>query len=295
MSKPNDKNGEINVINNLKDNNKSIKNFQCLFMLRNCHLPNSILVGDGELLILDPIRLSLNKLNINTGTEQIILHSLKFLFSIKHILQANSKIYFIDISGNLYNFNETEKKITQVGSSGICKYVIDFVTHRHFLFTIENTTLYRTNLSDGHYVEIKCEYVNNLKFFFADNTHVVFINNYDIIFLLVPDIAGEYKLQLLRKFKFENISKMSALTYFKNQLIFYNNENSSIECLNLKIESDKEIVKIEESKQNSNKLENVFILKSKIMTENFPKVSLFINNTECLGCILKDGAIYKLF
>ena len=147
-----DKSGDIKIIKLIC---KTIKEFQCLFMLRNCHFHNTSLIGDGDLLILDPVRLSINKLNIISGTEVIILHSLKFIYSIKTMFTCNLKIYFIDINGCLYFFNEAEKKVNLIGNQGICKYITFFATHRNYLFTIENGLIFRTNLSDGNYTEIK--------------------------------------------------------------------------------------------------------------------------------------------
>ncbi len=176
-----DKIGEIYTI---EINSKENKCFQCLFMLRNCHLSNSSIIGDGDLLLLDPIRLSLNKLNILAGTEVIVLHSSKFLYTIKNIFSANSRIYFIDVSGNLYYFNEVDKKLTQIGNNGICKYILDLAVYKNYLLTIENNTLYRTSLSDGNYIEIKNDFVKNYEFFFADNSNVIFISKDDEIQVL---------------------------------------------------------------------------------------------------------------
>ena len=134
-------------------------------------------MGDGDLVILDPIRLSLNKLNIITGTEVIMLHSLKFLSTIKHIFSSGTKLYFIDVSGNLYNFLESEKKIAQIGSSGICRYLIDGAIYKNFLYSIENNILYKTNLNDGSFVEVKNDYTHDYKYFFSDYVQLIFISN----------------------------------------------------------------------------------------------------------------------
>jgi hypothetical protein len=283
-----DKKGELTT---LSIENKSHNKFQCLFMLRNCHLHNTILVGDGDLVILDPIRLSLNKLNILTGSEVIILHSMKFLSTIKYIFSSNSKIYFIDVSGSLFHFSENDKKIAQIGNNGICRYLMDFAIYKNYIFTIENANLYRTNLTDGIYVELKNEYSSNYKFFFADKAHLVFISKEDEIIVVMP---GE-TLRLKKKIYYENISKMNSITYFKNHLIYYNRENRSIEALNL----DKEPDELNDETMSESKDNKITALKNKngfkkILAENFPDISLFINNYECLACILKDGVIYKL-
>jgi hypothetical protein len=265
---------------------KKLSVFQCLFMLRNCNLTNTTLVGDGDLLILDPIRLSLNKLNILAGTEVIVLHSTKFLYSIKNIFCANSRIYFIDVSGNLYYFNEMDKKLTQIGNNGICKYISDFGVYKNFLITIENNTMYRTNLTDGNYMEIKNDYCKDYEFFFADGSGVVFVTKNDEIISLSLNLTGNEKntnnvvadpnavnsqlntVKLKNSFKFDKISQVSAMCLFRNNIIFYRNGN--IESINL---DDKT---------------------HKVMVEDFPDVNLFISNNEFLACILKDGVIYKL-
>jgi len=263
-----DKQGELNK---LDIESKSTKKFQCLFMLRNCHLNNSVLIGDGDLILLDPVRLSLNKLNIITGTEIIILHSVKFLSSIKYLFTNNSKIYFIDISGNLYNFNEFDKKIMQIGGNGLCKYIIDFSVHKSYLFTIENNaSLYRTNLNDGIYKEFKTDYIKNYSHFLSDHQVVIFITKDDKVNILIP---SNDELTLKKQFKFDKISKFSAITLFKKHLIYYNQEKKTIESINI---NDEEI-------------------KPKVLVENFGDVLSFINNNDCLACIIKDCVIYKLY
>jgi len=260
-------------------------------MLRNCHLSNTALIGDGDLLLLDPIRLSLNKLNIIAGTEVIVLHSTKFLYTIKNIFSANSRIYFIDVSGNLYYFNEVDKKLTQIGNNGICKYIIDFAIFKNYILTIENNTLYRTNLNDGNYIEIKNDFCKNYEYFFADNQNIIFITKDDEIQILNVNIntpsnkdsnsgslsgrgdndGSKDYLKLKNSFKYDKISKMASVTYFRNNIIFYNKEKKSIESINLEDRSHKKMV------------------------ENFPEVNMFINNNDFLACILKDGVIYKLY
>ena len=296
-----DKKGDL-WVHDIKTKEK--KTYQCLFMLRNCHLQNSIIVGEGDLVILDPIRLSLNKLNILTGTEVIMLHSLKFLSTIKSIFSAGTKLYFIDIAGNLYNLLEAEKKIVQIGSSGICRYLIDSAVHKNFLFSIENNILYKTNLSDGTFVEIKNEYTNNYKYFFADYIQLVFISKDDIIFLVSP---GE-SFKLKKKFYFQNISKIQPLTFFKNHIIFYNTDNRSIDAINLDecvtgeeikefADEKDEKIKFEVTSKMINETDKIRDpnMKAKVMVKDFPEVLMFINNTECLACITKDGLIYKLY
>jgi len=267
-----EKNGEIVTFN---IENKQNKRFQCLFMLRNCHLQNTALIGDGDLLLLDPIRLSLNKLNILAGTEVIVLHSTKFLYTIKNIFSANSRIYFIDVSGNLYYFNEVDKKLTQIGNNGICKYIVDFSVFKNFILTIENGTLYRTNLNDGNYIEIKNELTKNYEYFFSDNANLVFINKDDEIsvanLVSLPNDTNNVQVKLKTFFKFENISKMASFCYFRNHIIFYNKDKRTIESVNIEDRSHK------------------------IMMEDFPEVNQFINNNDFLACILKDGVIYKLY
>jgi hypothetical protein len=280
-----DKIGDLYVID-IKT--KLISGFQCLFMIRNCHLQNTALIGDGDLLLLDPIRLSLNKLNILAGTEVIILHSTKFLYSIKYLFSASGKIYIIDTSGNLYFFNESDKKLTQVGNNSICKYILDYAVYKNYLLTIENHTLYRTNLSDGNYIEIKNDFCKNYEYFFADNAHIVFITNDDFINIMsmnlntplnkekrssgvIEGLSAKDQIKLKISFKYDKISKMAAVTYFRNHVVFYNQDSHSIETVNVEDKSHK------------------------VLVEKFPEVSMFINNNDILACILKDGVIYKLY
>lgn len=293
-----DKKGELLIYD---VESKSEKKFQCLFMLRNCHLHNTILVGDGDLVIIDPIRLSLNKLNILTGSEVIILHSLKFLSTIKYIFSCNSKIYFVDVAGSLFHFIESEKKIAQVGNNGLCKYILDFAVHKNCLFTIENITLYKTNLADGNFIEIKNEYSINYKFFFGDNVYLIFINKEDEIILVKP----EETLKFVKKIYHKNISKVQSITYFKSHIIYYDQVTRNIVGVNLekekemKIERKENEIKCEECKSETIQDSEMILDQSesscKILAKNFPDVSLFVNNHDCLACILKDGIIYKLF
>jgi len=284
-----DKQGELYSVDlELKERElqtKAARNFQCLFMLRNCHLSNTALIGEGDLLLLDPIRLSLNKLNIVAGSEIIVLHSTKFLYQIKHIFSANGRIYFIDSSGNLYYFNEMDKKLTQIGNNGICKYIIDFAVQKNYILTIENTNiLYKTNLNDGNYVEIKSELCKNYEYFFADNQYLIFITKEDDINVVVLNSFtptnkenfnslndGKDQLKLKTTIKLPGISKQHSITYFKNNIIYYNKDKKTIEAFNLDDRSHKK------------------------MAENFPEINMFICNADFLACILKDGVIYKLY
>jgi hypothetical protein len=262
-----DKNGDLNVFN-IKT--KALKPFKCFFMLRNCHFQNTCLMGDGYLLILDPIRLSINKLNIVNGSEIILLHSLKFIYSIRTVFANNSKIYFIDITGNLYYFNESEKKVNQIGNNGICKYLNQYVTHKNYLFTIENSCLYRTSLVDGSYVEIKNDFMTNVAFIFADNVYIIFISKEDDIIVTVP---SDMTLKLKKKFNYPGISQTNCITYFKNHIVTYKPDTKTIDSLSL--EGDE--------------------LVAKTMVEDFPDVYFFVNNNDVLACVLKEGFIYKLF
>jgi len=254
------------------------KSLQCLFMLRNCHIQNTALIGDGDLLLLDPIRLSLNKLNILAGTEVIVLHSTKFLYQIRNIFAVGSKIYFVDVSGNLYHFNELDKKLTQLGNSGVCKYMQEYAIYKNYLLTIENGSLYKTNLTDGNYVEIKNDYTKNYEFFFADNANLIFVNKNDevnVVSLIIgqnrENVRDNDVLKLKNTLKINNISKMNAVTYFRNSIIYYDPDTRRIISVNIEDGS------------------------SKTMTENFPEINRFINNNDFLACILKDGVIYKLY
>lgn len=274
-----DKVGDMYVVN-IKE--KKINTFQCLFMLRNCHMSNTALIGDGDLLLLDPIRLSLNKLNILAGTEVIVLHSTKFLYSIKQIFSALGRIYIIDTSGNIYYFNESDKKLTQVGNNAICKYILDFAVHKNYLLTIENNTLYKTNLNDGNYSEIKLDEVKHYEHFFADNNNIIFINKDDYIHIygFNPTCKGanahnkednKSQMTLKKSFRFENITKMHPITFFRNYVVYYNKSTKTIESVNIDDKSHK------------------------ILAEEFPEILMFINNSDILACILKDGVIYKLY
>ena len=297
-------------------------------MLRNCHLDNSTMVGDGDLLLIDPIRLSLNKLNLITGTEVIVLHSSKFLYSIKNIFSVGSKIYFIDISGNLYFFNDIDKKLTQIGNNGICKEIKSLAVYKNFLLTIENNIIFKTNLTDGNYVELKNILFEDCEYFFADNINIINVTKNDEIKVFTMDgtksinelnptstkilpsnlininknefkqmsslssnIVNEFsKLNykestkmnyhqtknrnqlFLKKFlKFEGLSKITSICLFRNNIIFYNSQNNTIESISIYDESHR------------------------VLIENFPEISQFINNIDYLACILSNGVIYKLY
>jgi hypothetical protein len=261
-----DKSGDIIRLN---ISNKHTKRFQCLFMLRNCHYNNTCLMGDGELLILDPIRLSINKLNILSGTEVIILHSVKFIYSIRTMFATNTKIYFIDLNGNLYSLNESEKKVAQIGNNGMFKSISSYALYRNYLMTIEKFSIYKTNLSDGSFVELKTEYLTNCQYFLSDGAYLVLINKDDDIFLLT---CVDNQIKLKRTINYPGITKLKCMTFFKKTLIYYDYETKRLEgiCLN----KDE--------------------IKTKVLIEDFPEISFFINNIDILSCILKDGVIYKL-
>ena len=242
------------------------KNLKCKFMLRNCHLQNSSIMEDGNLIILDSIRLSLNKLNILNGTEAVILHSQKFLYNIKYVFNCNSKIYFIDTSGTLHLFTENDKKITQIGYPSICKYINDFVIHKNNLYTIEGTSIFKTNLTDGVYVEYKLK-IKEYDYFLADNTQILIINGEEVNILNPNDYCS-----VKTKFKIEKFGPhLACFTLFKNYLVYYNKELRTIEGINLEDFS------------------------FKIFVSDFPNVSFFINNSKLLLAILRDGVIYTLY
>ncbi len=258
-----EKSGELYVF---PFKNPAPKNLKCKFMLRNCHYQNSSIMDDGNLLILDSIRLSLNKLNIINGTEAVILHSQKFLYNLKYVFNTNSKIYFIDNSGTLHLFSENDKKIIQIGYPGICKFISDYAVHKNYLFTIENTSIFRTNLIDGIYVEFKVD-IKEYDYFFADCVQLVLVNGNEVKLYNPNDNCS-----IKSKFKIDNFGPhLSCFALFKNYLVFYNNEHRTIEGINL---SD---------------------FKRKVFVTEFPEVSFFINNTKILIAILKDGVIYTLY
>jgi hypothetical protein len=261
-----DKSGDIIRLNITE---KSIKRFQCLFMLRNCHYNNTCMMGEGELLILDPIRLSINKLNILSGTEVIILHSIKFIYSIKVMFATNTKVYFIDVNGNLYVLNENDKKVAQIGTTGMFKLISSFAIHRNYLFTVENYQMFKTNLNDGVFIEIKNDYLNNCQYFFSDGIYLLLINKDDDIFLMT---CVDNQMKLKRRYHYSGISKISCITFFKKNLIYYDYEKRSVEGISL---------------DNNELTANVLI-------DDFPEISFFINNMDILSCISKDGVIYKL-
>ena len=87
-------------------------------------------------------------------------------------------------------------------------------------------------------------------------------------------------------------------------------ESKSIQVINLEKEQERKNSEIEipceeskaevkaESKKKTEEASIEMLIDppvNKILVENFPDVSLFINNHDCLACILKDGVIYKLF
>jgi hypothetical protein len=159
-----------------------------------------------------------------------------------------------------------------VGNNGICKNITDFSVFKNYLLTTENGSLYRTSLSDGTYIEIKNDQLKEYEKFFSDNLSVVFINNKDEI--NVYNFATENSivtLKLKQSYKFENISRATAITFFRNQLVFYAKDKRTIETFSLEDGTHKRMV------------------------ENFAEVSQFINNHDFLACILKDGVIYKLY
>ena len=89
---------------------------------------------------------------------------------------------------------------------------------------------------------------------------------------LVGKINGNVnQLYLKSSFKYDSITRMHSITYFRNNIIFYNIKTYSIESINIEDKTHK------------------------VMVENFPEISQFINNNDFLACILKNGVIYKLY
>jgi len=130
--------------------------------------------------------------------------------------------------------------------------------------------LYRTNLNDGIYKEFKVDYVKNYSHFLSDHQYLIFITKDDMVNILIPT---NEELTLKKKFKYENISSFSSITFFKKQIIFYNKEKKTIEAIDVNQEE----------------------IKTSILVENFGEVLSFINNNDCLACIIKDCVIYKLY
>ena len=86
------------------------------------------------------------------------------------------------------------------------------------------------------------------------------------VFITNPN--DEYSVKKVINYDFKHISTM---TLFKNYLIMYNYKTKNIEGLNIDDGS------------------------SSILVKDFQEVFSFINNYECLACILKDGIIYTLY
>ncbi len=261
-----DKQGSLLTIDLLKS---SAKHSDCRFMIRNCHISNLAILGDGNLLILDPIRLSLNKLNILNGSEIIILHSQKFLNTIKYLFTNGvSKVYLIDVNGNLFYFNEAEKKLVQIGNTNICKNLQKFTMFKNFLLVqLEEDTLLKINLNDGNYNDMKVGLINQSDYFFGDNINFIIINCKGNE-VSITDPCDEFTVKKVINHDFTHISTM---TLFKNYLVMYNKKTKNIEGINIDDSS------------------------FSILVKDFPEVFSFINNFECLACILKDGIIYTLY
>jgi hypothetical protein len=289
-----DKNGNINLFeltiqnnqlinpnNNIINKTNSYKIYQCLFMLRNCHLINTCLLNEGDLLLLDPIRLSLNKLNIIAGTELIVLHSNKFLFNIKNIFTANSKIYFIEVTGNLYYFSEIDKKLTQIGNNGICKFISDYVVYKNYLLTVENDVLYKTSLTDGNFVDVKADFFSNYEYLLSDNINIVVVNRDDEVIVYDFDSSNKNEecLREKKRFVVNEISKVDAIILFKRNVVFYRKNSKTIEGIDI----------------DSNIQEDNKEVEPIIFVKDFPDINIFISNNEMLACIIRNGVIYKLF
>ena len=261
-----DKQGSLITIDLIKS---TAKYSDCRFMIRNCHLSNLAILGDGNLLILDPIRLSLNKLNIINGSEIIILHSQKFLNTIKHLFTNGlSKVYLIDVSGNLFYFNEAEKKLVQIGNSNICKNLQKFAIYKHFLFVqLEEDTLLKINLNDGNYNDCKLGLISQSDYLFGNNKNLIIVNT-KMNQVFMTDPTNEFYVEKLINYDFNHITSM---TLFKNYIVMYNSKTKNIEGINIDDGS------------------------CCILVKDFQEVFSFINNYECLACILKDGIIYTLY
>ena len=250
-------------------NQVTAKHSDCRFMIRNCQMSNLAILGDGNLLILDPIRLSLNKLNIINGSETIILHSQKFLNSIKYLFTNGvSKVYLIYVTGNLFYFNEAEKKLVQIGNTNICKNAQKFCLFKNYLFVhLEEDTLMKINLNDGDYNDVKLNLIKNSDYLYGDNVNFVIVNcKKNEILITDPNDNFSVKKSIFYDFK-----HISAVTLFKNYLITYDNFTKNVVGINIDDGSVSDLVK------------------------DFPEIFLFVNNFDCLACILKDGVIYTLY
>jgi len=204
-------------LNKLSLTNQSIANFECKFMIRNCHINNLAILGEANLLILDPIRLSLNKLNIINGSEIIIIHSQKFLCTIKYLFtNGMSKIFLIDFSGTLFFYNDNEKKISQIGNSYICKDIEKYAIYKNFLLgQLNDNTILKININDGINIEeIPCDYIKDCDYFLADNVNLILVKSkVNTIYVLNPN--DNFNLVKIIKYDF---SKINALTIFKKTI-----------------------------------------------------------------------------
>ena len=63
----------------------------------------------------------------------------------------------------------------------------DYVVYKNYLFTVENTSIYRTDLKDGNFIEMYSEYCMSYEYFLCDNVYIVFITRKDEIAIFTYD------------------------------------------------------------------------------------------------------------
>jgi len=127
--------------------------------------------------------------------------------------------------------------------------------------------LLKINLNDGNYSDFKLGLISQSDYFFGDNQHFIIVNaKANEVLITSPNEDFAVKSVINHDF-----SHISTMTLFKNYLVLYNTKTKNIEGINIEDGS------------------------STILVKDFPEVFSFINNFECLACILKDGIIYTLY
>lgn len=262
-----------------------IKTLNCCFIIRNSNIQNIVMLENGDLILLDQIRLSLNKLNVLTGSEIVILHSNKFLFSISVVFTTNSRIYFVDISGNLFYFNEYDKKLTQIASNGICRCCFSFLACNDVLYCFECDYVYKIDLINGDVEQmILDDDVKDYIGVISNDEYVIFIKEEDTIVVTIGcSSLDKNSFQVVREFhQVKGVSSNSgnAMCLFRDWIIYYNSENKSI--LGFDIANGSHQILLSDFPSLLSYDSDVIIQK-------------FICNSETLCCILSNGVIYTLY
>lgn len=268
-----------NVLNVINISTLKVLKHKCIYHIMNCHLSIMAIQHQCDLVLLDPINKTMKTLNLATGVEKAICTSCKLITKVKTIFSVNLTIYLIDVDGNLSSFNQYDGNIIKRIAHDHFINMDTWAVHCNYLYAFQNGKLTKVDLSgDNGLYEVKLNNVsNNINQMYSNGIHIIIVNQDDEIHFLTPKNKPNQieRLEFDYKAKIAGISKVKAKCFYKNHIIYYDEQIKSIISVNM------------------NKEHGEF-LKLNNQVEDFPKILFFINNNCCLACITKNGSIYNL-